>query len=314
MDKELTCKICGNHTDNKYFTAKERMLKTMDQFGYFECSNCNCIQINEIPDNISKYYPDNYYSFKEPKFSTKLTGLRYLFKKSLAAFYIGKVNPLGYLLSLYFSNPFPWLNSKVVNFNSSILDVGCGTGRMLLSMYRSGYLRLTGIDPYNKEDIVYANGVTVYKKDVFEVHEKYDLIMLHHSFEHMISPTAVLNKLRAIIAPEGFIIIRIPMANSYAWRKYQTHWVQLDAPRHYFLHTIKSMNILAKECGFIITEIEFDSNTLQFTGSEKYLRGKGFYDTDDIFSKKQIRMFKQEAKKLNSINDGDSACFYLQRI
>jgi len=313
MDKALNCKICGNHMYNKYFIAKERMLGLNDDFEYFECSNCNCIQINEIPNNISKYYPDNYYSFQEPVFATKLTGLRYLIKKSLAGFYIGRVNLIGSILSMYYSNPFSWLKPNMANFKSKILDVGCGAGRLLLSMQRSGYKNLTGIDPYNKEDIFYDNGVTVYKKDIYEITEKYDLIMLHHSFEHMESPKDILIKLQELINPQGFIIIRIPVSNSYAWRKYKTHWVQLDAPRHFFLHTIKSMSILAKECLLELYDVEYDSSTLQFTGSEKYLRGIGFHEKDDVFSKKQIKMFEKEAKRLNTINDGDSACFYLRK-
>lgn len=314
MKRALNCKICGNLSDNKYFTARERMLGLNDDFEYFECSNCKCIQICKIPININKYYPDNYYSFQDPVFATKLTGLRYLIKKSLAGYYIGDLSLAGFLLSLYYNNPFPWLKAKMVTFNSRILDVGCGSGRMLLSMKRSGYQNLTGIDPYNKDDIFYKNGVNIYKKDIFEITEKYDLIMLHHSFEHIESPKDILLKLQELINPKGIILIRIPVANSYAWRKYQTHWVQLDAPRHYFLHSIQSMNILANECALNLYNIEFDSNTLQFSGSEKYLRGIRFHEKDDIFSKTQFKMFAKEAKRLNAINDGDSACFYLKKI
>lgn len=36
-----------------------------DEFTYFECSKCGCIQIIEIPRNMGKYYTPNYYSFKK---------------------------------------------------------------------------------------------------------------------------------------------------------------------------------------------------------------------------------------------------------
>jgi hypothetical protein len=52
MKTALTCKICNNQSHNQSFTAKERMLGLNDNFEYFECANCNCIQIIEIPENI----------------------------------------------------------------------------------------------------------------------------------------------------------------------------------------------------------------------------------------------------------------------
>lgn len=309
---ELTCKICYNKSHNQSFTAKERMLGLNDEFEYFECSNCKCIQIIEIPENIGDYYPGNYYSYQNPSFAKKLTGIRFLIKKCLAAYYQGKLNPAGFLLSMFYENPFTWLKPGMANFNTKILDVGCGAGRLLISMQRSGYKNLTGIDPYNREDIFYENGVKVYKKDVFDVTEKYDLIMLHHSFEHMESPKDILMKLNDLVTPEGIIIIRIPVANCFAWRKYHTHWVQLDAPRHFFLHTIKSMTILASQCSLKLANAEYESTFFQFTGSENYLRGIGFNKTGH-FSKVQMSIWKREAKRLNQINDGDTTCFYLKK-
>ena len=193
------------------------------------------------------------------------------------------------------------------------MDIGCGTGRKLISLRRSGYLNLTGIDSYLTQDIYYNNGVRIYKKEIFEVTDNYDIILMHHSFEHMDSPKDILMQLRKLINPKGHIIIRIPVANCYAWRKYHTHWVQLDAPRHFFLHTVKSITILANECGLKLNHVDYDSTDFQFAGSERYLRGLGF-DEKDTFSKKQTRSWLREAKRLNQIHDGDAACFYLQKV
>src|ERR1035437_10368943 len=86
------CRICGNSTDNRSFIARERMLGLGDEFEYFECSNCLCLQISEIPKDIDRYYPANYYSYKQPAFATKLAGFRYFLKKSLAGYFSGKFN------------------------------------------------------------------------------------------------------------------------------------------------------------------------------------------------------------------------------
>jgi 2-polyprenyl-3-methyl-5-hydroxy-6-metoxy-1,4-benzoquinol methylase len=313
MEKIHTCKICGNKTDNIPFKAKELMLGLKHEFNYFECSNCLSLQIENIPENVSDYYASDYISFNKHEFSKKLTWFRSFTKRKLASYYSGNFNLEGYLLSFFYPNPFPWIVSKVANFNSRILDIGCGNGKHILSMQRSGYKNLTGIDPYIVKDVIYDNGVSIYKKDLFDLTGQFDMIMLNHSFEHMDSPLKVLEKLKTLLSKDGYILIRIPVSNSFAWRKYRTNWIQLDAPRHFFLHTTKSMTILTEQSGLEIENIIYESTSFQFTGSEKYLRGLKYEDADTFFSPEQIKAFDAEAKHLNEINDGDTACFYLKK-
>jgi len=314
MESTFSCKVCGNHTNNIPYKAKELMLGLNHEFLYFECGDCGCLQIDKIPENIADYYPSNYLSFSKPVFSKKLSKLRLYLKKMMAAYYNGNYNTLGYILSSIYKNPFPFIKPGIINLNSKVLDIGCGTGKLLLSLQRNGYNNLEGIDLFIENEIKYDNGVSIYKKDLFELKENYDFIMLNHSFEHMESPQKVLKKLFEVLNINGTLMIRIPLANSYAWRKYRTYWVQLDAPRHYFLHTIKSMSILSKECNFIIDDIVFESKAFQFTGSEKYLRGLDFNQDNTIFSKDQLKAFEQKSVMLNNMNDGDTACFYLKKI
>jgi len=313
MNSEFECQICLNNFNNHPFIAKERLMGFGDEFIYFECSRCGCLQIRDIPENLAKYYPSEYYSFQSPRFPTKLNPLLYYLKKSLAKYYIGKFNLTGWLLSFYLEHPFPWLKSNLVNFNTKILDVGSGAGRKLLSMQRSGFKNLLGIDPFNDSDITYEGGLKILKKDVFEINEKYEFIMLHHSFEHMGSPNDVLIKLSELLDAKGCLLIRIPVANSYSWRKYKSFWYALDAPRHLFLHTTQSMQILAESAGLKIEDIEYDSLLNQFINSERYLRNLPPSDDNSFYPKKKIKALKKEVNRLNEINEGDCACFFLTK-
>jgi len=311
MDIGLECKICGNKHNNLVHIAKEQLLNMQDEFLYLECSTCYCLQIVETPSNLSKYYPSSYYSFQAPKFGLRLIPIVYFLKRSLLRHYLHKFDPVGALISLFLPHPFPWMKPGLLNFKSSILDVGCGSGRVIQSMQRSGFKNLTGIDPFLEKDLQNTANLKILKRDLFQLSGQFDFIMLHHAFEHMDHPEKVLDKIKELLKPAGKLLIRIPVANSYAWRKYRTHWFALDAPRHLFLHTTKSMQILAKKEGLKIDSIEYDSSFVQFASSEKYLRDFPYSGDFSMFSKKQMKDFSKEAARLNKIGNGDCACFYL---
>jgi len=307
------CKICNNSINNTLYIAKENMLGTGDSFEYMECSYCKCIQIVNIPLNISEYYPKTYYSYqKRNEISLLNSKIKLFLKKKLIEHYFNKFNVLGFLLSIKYKNPFPWLNERIKSTKSKILDVGCGSGELLLSMKSCGFDNISGADPYIEKHINYKCGLQIHKKDLKDLNEKYDLIMMHHSFEHMPSPLETLIDINNLLNNKGFLIIRVPVASCYAWRKYGINWVQLDPPRHFFLHTTNSIQYICKKSGFELVKVKYDSDHFQFTGSEKYLRSLTLNE-EYHFDRDLLKNFGKEAKRLNNICDGDSACFYLYK-
>lgn len=315
--KENICKICSNQKNNISYAVREMMFGFRDEFDYFECAKCGCLQITEVPANLSKYYPEGYYSLqqKDGCVFSKLNWidkLNYLLRKQIVSERMGKLNLLGKIFSSKF-HTIHWLQKGMINFNSNILDVGCGSGALILKMHYSGFRNVTGIDPFIKDEINYECGVTIRKKYLEEINEPFDFIMLHHSFEHMENPLDIFKNIYRLLKPAGFALIRIPVASSFAWRKYGINWVQLDAPRHSFLHTTKSIEHLANLSNLKLQKVIYDSSSFQFIGSEKYLRNIPLIEKPIIFSKKQKRDFQLQARKLNKINDGDAACFYLYK-
>lgn len=262
---------------------------------------------------MERYYPSEYYSFNEPAFPSQLNWFNSFLKRSLIRFYMGYSDPVGFIISLKLPHPFHWIRKKEIDFNSRILDVGTGSGRKLLSMARSGFKNLTGIDPYIKKDIIYENGVRIFKKDISEAEGEYDYITLHHSFEHMPNPAEVVQHIDRLLDKDGTAVIRIPVGDCHAWKKYGEFWVGLDAPRHFFIHTIKSIEILIEKTSLFLDEVIFDSSAHQFIMSEKYMNGLTLFEHDNQFSKKEIRNFEKEAELLNKNKQGDTACFYLKK-
>jgi SAM-dependent methyltransferase len=289
-------------------------------FEYFECGRCGCLQIEEIPADLSPYYRRDYLSFTDPPRASRL---QRSLKRARARHAFGRASPLGALVLRAFGSAksIDWVRTAGGSLDTEILDVGCGAGHLLREMHDAGFTRLTGIDPFLPDGVRAPDGVSLRRCGLEECAGSYGLVMLHHSFEHMPDPASALGAVRRLLRPGGCALIRIPLAGSFAWREYGPDWVQLDAPRHLHLHTPASMRLLAERAGLEVDRVEFDSTGFQFWGSEQYRRGIPLFDARSyavapgraVFSPAEIAAFEARARELNRSGEADSACFYLRR-
>jgi SAM-dependent methyltransferase len=312
------CRICGHDNKSELYVLREMMFGTREKFEYFKCEGCGCLQIKNFPENIQKYYPPDYFKFP----SQTRSGIKgYLFNKREQYLY-RRNSILGKLLALTFGVPENdlWLSKLKLKIDDFILEVGCGKGDLLNKFKDAGYKNLIGVDPYIERDIDYGPNLKIFKKNIFQLENpKFDLIMFHHSFEHLNNPHETFIKLTELVKQTGIVLIRIPLIDSYAWEYYRTDWVQLDPPRHFFLHSVKSLNYLANQHDFIISKIIYDSTAFQFIGSEQYksnipLMGSSSFfrgSRNQMFSEEIVGLYQSKAKQLNKVKKGDTASFFL---
>jgi SAM-dependent methyltransferase len=317
----MKCRICGNAEGNQIFQVQEKQHCLKDWFPYFKCANCDCIQIVSTPGNMDKYYPESYYSFH----SNKLLNPKLSFFHKVQSDYLiyGKSKLLGPLFTLKYQTPklFSTLKNLDLNKKASVLDIGSGTGDTLKKMYELGYKNLTGVDPYIKENLFFTESFHIYKKDPLQLstEKKFDCIMMHHSFEHIEFQRPVLQKIKQLLNKQGKLLIRIPVYSETLWNRYGANAVFLDAPRHFFIHSIKSMKILCNEAGLTIDTIDYDADEFSIWASEEYAKGICLSDKNSfaknrkksIFSKKEIKSFAREIQKLNEEGQSDAAAFYI---
>ena len=317
--RKYTCRICGNSENNKVYNIKEMMFGLGEEFMYFECSKCGALQITEVPKNLEKYYPEDYYSYNINTQSINI--IKKFLRRKLHSYLIWKQGIVGRLLSyIHYNSEVASIGDvEGINKDSKILDVGCGRGRLLHILRDLGFKHLYGVDPYIEEDIIDKN-ITIWKKTIYDIPSsiKFDLIMFHHSLEHMLDQLETLREARYLLSKNGTILVRIPIKSEYIWHKYKTHWVQIDAPRHFIIHTLKSFEILTKKVGLKIEKIVFDSTNFQFWGSELYKMGVplvvGSKDIKAYFSTEQLWKWGRQSKKLNKLQQGDQAVFYLKPV
>lgn len=320
MTDRLSCRICNNSFHNEILKVREMYFGTREEFEYLECSNCGCLQLLNPPDDFTKHYPKEYFTYNQ-RHENKLKALMNRFRDRAA---MGETSLLGKFLLKKYGSPVYIDRMKIagIGLNDSILDVGCGQGILLHKMKESGFENVIGIDPFIDETIEYKNGLKILKKDFSEINGLYDLVMFNHSFEHMENPLNVMKKSNELLKLSKTLLIRIPVADSYAFNHYRENWCSLDAPRHLFLHTKKSMEILARASGFEVKKISYDSRIWQLWGSEQYsknislLDDRSFYicPKNSIFTKNQIDEFEKKTIELNKNGEGDQAEFYLQKV
>lgn len=311
------CVACAKESDGSAFAAREMYFGTRERFDYFECSHCGSVQIAAVPADMARHYPPGYYSFNPAKPKPTSSVERY-FRRMRTDAWLGNRDGIGGLLArLSKRRPryLDWFDGLALCPDSRVIDVGCGNGDLLLKLQRDGFEYLRGLDPYIAANIDYGNGVTVRKRGLAEDDECYDLIMLHHSFEHMTAPRSVMAQIAGHLAPGGHALIRLPIAGGYAWRTYREHWFALDPPRHLFLPTVRAMHLLAASAGLEIRRVFFDSDFGQFVASEGY--------ADDIPMVEQVRRpqrgavelsrLRRLADELNERGDGDCAGFVLRQ-
>src|SRR5438552_6339339 len=311
------CKICGNEAGNKIHHAREIMFGFRDKFDYLECGQCGCVQLMEIPRDMARYYPPNYYSFQTQGWL--MTRVR----RRWSAYNRGKRSLIGWFVTeLYFpNNAMKAVHRLNLPKNARILEIGSGSGRLLQDLCYFGFTDVSGVDPFIAKDLHYQNGPTIYKRQLDEMQGPYDLIMLNHSYEHMDHPAETMRTIARLLKKGGRVIIRIPVASSWGWKHYGINWAHIDAPRHFYLHTFKSMDLLAGQAGLKVTDTIHEAEEISITASESFTKDIPLEDPRYPLSSSLKRLNgcikrksdKQKVEEINSHKEADLICFYLTK-
>lgn len=310
----MKCKVCDYENVNpKSFLVREMMFGNKSKFNYFQCEYCHCIQIINVPENINEFYPETYYSLTKPDSSTHPKQILQILRTYLY------LNGFQFLFELIRPNSIlKWMHHLKANLSSKILDIGCGKGDVLLNLKKLGFNKLVGIDPYIATSLN-MDGISIEKQNINNHVGLYDIIMFNHSFEHIDDQQETVKQIKRLLYPGGLVMIRIPIIG-FAFENYQENWVQWDAPRHFFLHSFKSINTLFNKNNFQLDSYFYDSTSFQYWGSEQYIKDIPLFSSNSyinglkgsIFSKKEINLYNQNAKNLNKNGLGDQVCLFFK--
>lgn len=305
------CRICNNDKINKKIKLHGTMYGTRGEFDYFICSSCGCLQIKECPEDIAKYYDsDQYYSFNMNKRSLRNELLFLQLKNQIKGF-----NILGWFVGYIYPVYYKYL--KYVNYDEAILDVGCGDGEFLRWLGRLGFSNVMGIDPFVSNDIELDGKLLVASGDVrdYSFQQKYKMITLIHSIEHVYEQKEEIEALDRILEDDGYIVMQTPLFSEYYWNRYGDNLYTLDPPRHFYLHTKNSMVKLMQDCNYELVELDTEID-VAIPGMARNLRNdKVEMNTGTGFVSGSVAsiMSRGLRKKLKKCDDGAIATFVFKK-
>jgi 2-polyprenyl-3-methyl-5-hydroxy-6-metoxy-1,4-benzoquinol methylase len=228
-----SCPYCQSISRFFVSSTDRNRRTTTEVFHYFQCENCNLVFMDPIPANLIPFYEGGYGTI--PRSLSEL--------RQLAAAERYRMDPIlkfktsGRLLEIG-----PWrgafsCNAKDAGFDVTVIEMDTACVDFLNN--------IVGIKALHSSDPVAA---------LNSLDEKFDVIVLWHSLEHLRSPWLVIAQAAAHLAPGGILLVAIPNIESYQYSVLKAAWKHLDAPRHLFLYPADSLIKLCQTCGLSTLE------------------------------------------------------------
>jgi len=311
------CKICDSVGPHKGLLVKEMMAGTRASYPYFVCSDCGTLQIEHPVDDASAFYDnDTYSSFKEVDVGRIR---KYIASIRNRCALTGRGGLVGRLLNA----KYPLTRAHYIfaqyadRLDVSIIDVGCGNGKFLDLLSSAGFERLTGIDPFIAQELE-KPGYSIRKKYLDQLTEQYDVLWLHHSFEHVKDPRRDLANVRDRMSQRGVCLLTVPIKGR-VFEEFGADSYVIQAPHHNFLLTVKSMEILCANVSLVL-----EAHYQDASGISNWLKISALWqrnvscsemgqNLDGYFPESDIQRFKRIEKELASSELGDNVTFVLRK-
>lgn len=235
------CPLCGGAGVAEASGIDFEYATTDVTFAFKRCEPCDLLFLDPRPrpDALHVIYPPDYYSFT------------------------GEDEPRG--LVGFFRNL--WERRKVRDYTRwlapgprRILDVGCGTGRLLSLLRDVGEptWAYCGIELDERAvEAARARGFDARRARVeqYEPDGPFDLIVLQQVIEHVADPLGIMRTLASWLAPGGVVVLETPNLGGWDYRLFrQRLWGGYHFPRHWVLFTRASLRRLAEAAGLEVVE------------------------------------------------------------
>lgn len=247
MSATTRCPNCNAQSDFLFRTKDYDYRTTSESFPYFRCRQCGLIFLFPIPEDLDKYYSNDYYDI--PK---SLADLRQIAENER------------YKLNII----------QGFKQEGRFLEIGPSYGALSLLAKEAGFsVDALEMDPACCDFLQSLVGVrTIHSSDPLKTLSllgQYDVIALWHVIEHLDQPQAIVRAIAEHLAPGGIVALAAPNPDALQFKFWRGRWRHLQAPRHLTMIPIHLLGEWAESSGLtlkLITTTDQGSIGLNWLG------------------------------------------------
>jgi 2-polyprenyl-3-methyl-5-hydroxy-6-metoxy-1,4-benzoquinol methylase len=253
------CYLCGAQGFRTYAGLNDRLYSAPGEWSFNRCprSNCGLIWLDPQPvqEDIAKSY-QSYYTHSPENRETSARRLRHAYGVMLDAYLAHRFGypcsrPRRWLWPLMYLHPGARSEAdgsvSHQGFSGSgtrLLDVGCGDGDHLEGMRSRGWA-VSGVEPdRTAAEAAMRRGLRIHVGELSSLPdtEHFDVVTLRHVVEHVLDPVQLLRECHRVLRPGGTLIVLTPNTASIGHTIFRKGWLPLDAPRHIYLFSDKTLS------------------------------------------------------------------------
>lgn len=222
----MVCSLCGGSTAVA-FTATDRNREVSRvRFAYERCGSCGTIALANVPADLSRYYPADYYLLNDP---AELRHRAPIERAKLA------------FVREYVSD-------------GTLIEIGPGDGGFATLARDAGFsVIVIEMDRAAAEALGESGGISAICSDApaeaLATAATADVIAMWHVLEHVARPGELIDAAAAQLRRGGALVVATPNVQSLQFRLVGHRWAHVDAPRHLHLVPHEALRVRAAAAG-----------------------------------------------------------------
>lgn len=216
----VPCYHCGGASHRDFIVGHDDLTGKPGTFRFVRCEGCGLVLQNPrlTLEQIKGFYDEEYIAHRKKTDWGLMT-----------RFY-------NYVMGKHDRDKAAMVSRYVkLSAHSAVLDVGCAVGTFLNHLKGRYRCKTAGVDFKDLGQHPCLRGSEffcgLFSDAPFPEHS-FDLITMWHFLEHDYDPKATLQKAKALLRPQGRLVIEVPRLDSLTFRLFAERWPGLQAPQH----------------------------------------------------------------------------------